>query len=584
MANTMAVDIGERTSMQLIGTLLCGNNEDIVGDALRSVVDWVDTLLLIDTGITDQSINVARKIVGEKLVVRKYEWCNDFSEARNLSLEMASDLGADWALTIDTDERMLFDDCNGPDDLKAKLDTNPDVKSWLVSTSDNVYSKERFTRVPSKLQWNGRTHEALCGCGPNEQQVFPHCRFWELQKSDEAMQFKLERDLRILLEETDQDPESARWWYYLGQTCRGLSLHRKAIDAYKRCAELSTWKEEAAWACYCAGTSHIALNEFDEALEATVKGMHIQPQSPDIAWQAGFCCFKLNRFRDAIAWEEMAVALGHFRGIGAGSDRVANRHVPGWYEAPFDVMRFAYKYLGELENEEKAQKDFDMAFRARLTVGGTSESHFSESQYSRSKPYDLSVTEAVTPVAVAGLYRAGCSRVGGILFHLGVSLGNSFSPDHFEPLWLSQQLRNWWSEPLLEEQNSTKDRIRAFREWLSKSTDDKSSTIGAQHPLLSLCANDLREAWGPKSKFVWAYRPMEDAVAELVRLGWWRGKERYVQEKLRDACEEFFGAEDHLRVDFEKMKTNPKETVYAIVEYLELEPDEHQLSRAISFI
>ena len=41
--------------MPIVATMLSGNSEAIVGDAVRGVVDWVDLFLLIDTGITDDT-------------------------------------------------------------------------------------------------------------------------------------------------------------------------------------------------------------------------------------------------------------------------------------------------------------------------------------------------------------------------------------------------------------------------------------------------------------------------------------------------------------------------------------------------
>lgn len=64
---------------------ITGSNRDIVGDALRSVVDWVDFCILIDTGITDDTVEVARAISGDKLIVRQFAWCDDFSAARNFA-------------------------------------------------------------------------------------------------------------------------------------------------------------------------------------------------------------------------------------------------------------------------------------------------------------------------------------------------------------------------------------------------------------------------------------------------------------------------------------------------------------------
>ena len=92
--------------VKIASTTLTGNNASIIGDALRSVVDWVDTCLVIDTGVSDESLAVAEGVAGAKFVLRRFDWIRDFSAARNFALDAAHAVGADWAITVDTDERI----------------------------------------------------------------------------------------------------------------------------------------------------------------------------------------------------------------------------------------------------------------------------------------------------------------------------------------------------------------------------------------------------------------------------------------------------------------------------------------------
>ncbi len=353
--------------MKIVVTLLCGNNQAIVGDAIQSVLNWVDELLLIDTGIKDQSIEIAQKLAGDKLRVEKFDWCNDFALARNFSLRVATDHGGDWALTLDTDERLVFDRFENITQLKQKLN-EVDIALWMVPTVQLHYSKERFIKLPTKFEWQGRTHEALFGSNSAEQSILADCFFWELDKSEEQAKIKYERDLKILLEETELKPNDGRWWYYLGQTYSGLKLYRKAVDAYRECFSINSWNEQAAWACYCGANAHLKLGEFEAALETAAKGLTLCTTFPELAWQAGFCCYKLNRFRDAIAWQHMSISLGHFKGIGAGAHRIGQRHVPAWYESPFDVLRFAYKKMGDRANAEFYEELYNQAKECRLNL------------------------------------------------------------------------------------------------------------------------------------------------------------------------------------------------------------------------
>jgi hypothetical protein len=50
--------------------------------------------------------------------------------ARNFALAKAAELGAAWALTVDTDERLSFPGFATPEQLRAALDADAAVLAW----------------------------------------------------------------------------------------------------------------------------------------------------------------------------------------------------------------------------------------------------------------------------------------------------------------------------------------------------------------------------------------------------------------------------------------------------------------------
>lgn len=71
---------------------------------LNSVRGLVDEIIVVDTGSTDKSIEIAERI-GCKVL--KDPWQNDFARARNISIAHAS---CDWIFIIDPDEIVLKKD------------------------------------------------------------------------------------------------------------------------------------------------------------------------------------------------------------------------------------------------------------------------------------------------------------------------------------------------------------------------------------------------------------------------------------------------------------------------------------------
>jgi hypothetical protein len=333
--------------MKLVATTLTGNSEGVIGDALRSVVSWVDTCLVIDTGVTDRTLEVAREVAGEKLVVRKFAWIHDFAAARNFALDAALEAGGTWAMSLDTDERIQP---NG-DDVRAILEASS-VECFMVMHYSETHVRERIFRLPAKARFVGPTHEAYPGYGSHD--VLPKTRCVELEKTPEQLKKKFERDAGILEKHTRENPTDPRWHYYLGDTLQSLGRHAEAVRAYMECADLRGWNEESAWACYRAAECHCALGKWHRAVDACAMGLARHAGIAELAWLAGFASFRAGYAHQAVWWSRMAIAMGCFEGCGADVKRIGFRHPPALWEGPYDVLRYALEDMGDKAGAEEA--------------------------------------------------------------------------------------------------------------------------------------------------------------------------------------------------------------------------------------
>ena len=80
--------------------MIVKNEERFLGQCLASVKDIADELIVIDTGSTDRTVEIAREYGAQ---VGYFEWCNDFAAARNASIAPAT---GDWILFLDADEEL----------------------------------------------------------------------------------------------------------------------------------------------------------------------------------------------------------------------------------------------------------------------------------------------------------------------------------------------------------------------------------------------------------------------------------------------------------------------------------------------
>ena len=85
-----------RASLSLC--MIVRNEETNLLKCLRSVRDVVDEMIIVDTGSTDKTKDIARVFGAE---IFDFAWTGDFSAARNFSLAQAQ---GDWILVVDADE------------------------------------------------------------------------------------------------------------------------------------------------------------------------------------------------------------------------------------------------------------------------------------------------------------------------------------------------------------------------------------------------------------------------------------------------------------------------------------------------
>jgi tetratricopeptide (TPR) repeat protein len=128
---------------------------------LRSAKALCDELVVIDTGSSDRTVEIARS---HGASVFHFAWCDDFAAARNFALDHTS---GEWVLHLDADETAVAD---SPDALRVELAAQPAAVRFLRVPvrspwpdglgSDEHTARRLFRRLPS-VRWTRRIHENI---------------------------------------------------------------------------------------------------------------------------------------------------------------------------------------------------------------------------------------------------------------------------------------------------------------------------------------------------------------------------------------------------------------------------------------
>ncbi len=141
--------------------MIVRNEEKNLPRCLASAAAAVDEIIVVDTGSTDDTVKVARRF-GAK--VKKIRWTDDFSAARNASLELAK---GDWILLLDADEELAA----GSAEVLSRLVSAPGVEGYFVKLVSYIGQGDwveacpdvafRLFRRRPEYRFHGAVHEQI---------------------------------------------------------------------------------------------------------------------------------------------------------------------------------------------------------------------------------------------------------------------------------------------------------------------------------------------------------------------------------------------------------------------------------------
>lgn len=226
----------------LSACLIVKNEESNLPRCLTSLRDVVDEIIVVDTGSTDNSKDVAASFGAQ---VYEFAWNNDFSAARNFSLAKARNR---WALVIDADEEL---ERNSAESLVHQLDQascdafTVYVYNYLGESKNPevvVGSSVRIFRTDRGYAYRGRIHEDIVpsivvkrGQIETSHVIIRHYGY--LSQTAQG-QSRFARNVRLLRDVLMADPGDGISWFYLGTEYFVVGEHEEAVKYYEQALQL----------------------------------------------------------------------------------------------------------------------------------------------------------------------------------------------------------------------------------------------------------------------------------------------------------------------------------------------------------
>ncbi len=319
--------------------MIVKNEHDCLARALNCLKSFADEIIIVDTGSTDDTKAIAQEFTDK---IFDFEWCDDFSKARNFSFEKAS---GDYIMWLDADDVIPESEQTKFLELKNRLNENfsPNVIMcpYVATTDKNCapifyYYRERIIKNGVGLHWAEPVHECIAPFG-------------EIVREDIKIYHKkvhptpAGRNLKIYRKlEKDKYLFSARALYYYGRELYYNGYYKKSIKILNQfLVNKDAWLENKIDACFILSRNYLALNDVNNAKLSLLRSLSFDTPRSKIACMIGELFKAEKAYKVAKFWYYTALNT-------QDSDS-------GWIEKRYSTITPAIElsvccyYLGEMQ-------------------------------------------------------------------------------------------------------------------------------------------------------------------------------------------------------------------------------------------
>lgn len=305
--------------------MIVKNESKVISRLIETVKDVIDYYIISDTGSTDNTVNQIKKTMKKFGIPGKIfhdQWKN-FAHNRQKALTYVyQQPDCKYAMIIDADEQ-----------FKTGLDSTKKVKSDYFNkyNLDCYHIKRKYLGneyyLPFLLDttkviwhWKGPVHNYIDlkeNYGKAEHQyigdeiVYIHVNYHEGSKSaGVSAKEKYMRDVKLLTNELEENPDDTRSWFYLGQSYYDADEFEEAYQAYKHRSEMGGWNEEVFYSLYRMGCCLIALNRpYQDILDQMLKTYEYHPTRIEPLYELTKYCREKKKYHQGFMFGRMALEL-----------------------------------------------------------------------------------------------------------------------------------------------------------------------------------------------------------------------------------------------------------------------------------
>ena len=298
------------TSPTISACLIVKNEEQYLHSCLQSIKNIVDEIIVVDTGSTDSSKEIALQYTN---ILYEIQWNNDFSYARNYGIQRAT---CDWILIIDADEEF----CGTRQDLQQLITASNQIpyQIKIISTITNDFGDSEFISYmprlfPSKdYLFVGEIHEQLIHKNKTNIHTIITDTVYFIHKgyTTEQNKKKIQRNISILEKAVKEKKDIVKNLFYLAAEYKKNNEIHKTIKLLQKWLPLAIKENmDISYGVHIYLMSMYQCDKYNDAINFVIPYFSLFQHNPSCLTALSFNYLMLEQFDNALQYAHNALQL-----------------------------------------------------------------------------------------------------------------------------------------------------------------------------------------------------------------------------------------------------------------------------------
>lgn len=287
--------------------MIVKNEEEMLSRCLASICDLCDEIIIVDTGSTDTTKEIASKFTNH---IYDFEWIDNFSAARNYAFSLAT---KEYILWLDADDVFLQEDIKKFKEMKQNLNDSVDVVSMFYHVAFDEYGnptfkfrRNRLVRRENNYKWFGAVHEYL-EVGGNV--IHAAIAVTHRKHTREKPNSLSTRNINIYEKQIERGKElTPRNLFYYANELKDHCYYEKAITFYEKFLNRKAgWIEDIIRAYIYIADCYRVLGNTEKEIEYLVMSIVHDVPRPEVSCRLGDYYKEKKEHKKAIIWYCLAL-------------------------------------------------------------------------------------------------------------------------------------------------------------------------------------------------------------------------------------------------------------------------------------